>query len=127
MKQIQHEAAEQIKLFRWAEFYSGKYPQLAMMYHIPNGGSRNKLEAHNLKLQGVKAGVPDIFLSVPSGKYHGLYIEMKYGKNKPTDKQTEWMKALSEQGYGVKVCYSWQEASKAICRYLGIPYPSESI
>lgn len=122
MKHNQYEAAEQIKLFRWAELMSGTYPQLALMYHIPNGGSRNQIEAANLKRQGVKAGVPDIFLPVPSGKYHGLYIEMKYGKNKPTEKQIKWLKALSEQGYAVKLCYGWEDASRTICRYLGITY-----
>lgn len=122
MKKVQHEAAEQIKLFRWAEFYSGKYPLLKMLHHIPNGGSRNKIEAANLKKQGVKSGVPDVCLPVPSGKYHGLYIEMKYGNNKPTDNQEDWLKNLSEQGYATKVCYSWEEAAKTICCYLGIPY-----
>ena len=122
MKKTQHEAAEQIKLFRWAEFFSCKYPVLKMLYHIPNGGSRNKKEAYNLKLQRVKPGVPDVHLPVPSGKYQGLYIEMKYGDNKPTDKQEEWLEKLSKQGYATKVCYSWEEAAKTICSYLGIPY-----
>lgn len=122
MKQLKCEAAEQAKLFRWADFMSAKYPLLSLMYHIPNGGSRNKIEAYNLKLQGVKAGVPDVFLPVPCGKYHGLYIEMKYDKNKPTEKQTKYLKALSEQGYGVAVCYTWEDAAKAICKYLGITY-----
>lgn len=122
MKKTQHEAVEQIKLFRWAEFFSCKYPVLKMLYHIPNGGSRNKIEAANLKKQGVKSGVSDICLPVPSGKYHGLYIEMKYGKNTPTDNQTKWLKNLSEQGYAIKVCYNWEDAAKVICRYLGIPY-----
>ena len=80
MPKIQHEANEQIKLFRWASFATAKYPCLTLLHHIPNGGSRNQLEARNLKLQGVKSGVPDICLPVPRGKYHGLYIEMKYGK-----------------------------------------------
>ena len=33
---------------------------------------------------GVKAGVPDLCLPVPMNGYAGLYIEMKYGSNKPT-------------------------------------------
>lgn len=54
----QYEADEQKKLFRWADFMKTEYPELDMMFHIPNGGSRNKLEAANLKKQGVRAGVP---------------------------------------------------------------------
>lgn len=45
----QYEADEQKKLFRWADFMKTEYPELDMMFHIPNGGSRNKLEAANLK------------------------------------------------------------------------------
>ena len=67
------ESEEQICLFQWAQYQSGRYPELELMYHIPNGGSRNKYEAANLKLQGVKAGVPDICLPVARGKFHGLY------------------------------------------------------
>lgn len=121
-KHNQYEAAEQIKLFRWADWYSASNPQLSLLYHIPNGGSRNKLEGANLKRQGVKAGVPDVCLPVPSGKYHGLYIEMKYGKNKPTEQQKQWLKELSVQGYATAVCYSWEDAAKLICKYLQIKF-----
>lgn len=118
MRKIQYEASEQIKLFNWAEFATGKYPCLSLLYHIPNGGSRDKREAHNLKLQGVKSGVPDVCLPVPSGKYHGLYIEMKYGKNKPTENQTRWLTSLYKNGYFTTVCYNWEEARKVIENYL---------
>lgn len=29
---------EQITLFQWASLQSGKFPELKMLYHIPNGG-----------------------------------------------------------------------------------------
>lgn len=54
-KPVQHELNEQEALFRWAAFARGKRPELDLLYHIPNGGSRNRLEAANLKRQGVKA------------------------------------------------------------------------
>ncbi len=114
----QYEADQQRKLFQWTTFIRTEYPEVDLMFHIPNGGSRNKLEAANLKRQGVKAGVPDLFLPVSRGGYHGLFIELKYGKNKPTEKQTEWLKSLNEQGYVVAVCYGCNEASKKILKYL---------
>ena len=115
---VQHEAAEQMYLMQWAHCFSGNYPELDLLFHIPNGGSRNKFEAANLKRQGVKAGVPDLFLPVPRGGYHGLFIEMKYGKNKPTGEQKEWMRRLEEQAYKAAVCYGWQEAADLIMDYL---------
>ena len=116
----QYEAAEQSTLIDWSLKCRGKYPELDLLFHIPNGGSRNKIEAAKLKAQGVKAGVPDLFLPAARGGYHGLFIEMKYGKNKPTDKQREWMAALNEQGYMAVVCYGFEDARNAIEKYLGI-------
>lgn len=119
-KPIPHEANEQEILFRWARLVRCTYPELDLLYHIPNGGSRNELEAASLKRQGVKAGVPDLCLPVARGEYHGLYIEMKYGKNKTSDKQNEWISALTAQGYAVAVCYGWEEAQRLITKYLNL-------
>ena len=66
------ESVEQQSLFRWAAYQSGKYPELKLLYHVPNGGSRNKAEAGRFKAEGVKAGVPDLCLPVPRGEFHGL-------------------------------------------------------
>lgn len=114
------EATEQERVINWTRAYVNKYPELYLLYHIPNGGSRNKPEAQNLKAQGVKAGVPDLCLPVARGNFHGLYIEMKYGKNKTTDKQRYWLAELKEQGYETAVCYGAEEAMDKIADYLGI-------
>ena len=74
--------------------------------------------AANLKKEGVKAGVPDIVLPVPRGAYHGLYIELKVGRNKTSLKQKEWISMLKEQGYFVEVCYGWIAAKEVIENYL---------
>ncbi|HNW87934.1 MAG TPA: VRR-NUC domain-containing protein [Candidatus Limiplasma sp.] len=71
------ENQEQTCLFRWAKMQECDYPKLRLLYHIPNGGSRHRLEAVHLKQQGVRAGVPDICLPVACGGCHSLYIEMK--------------------------------------------------
>lgn len=117
-KPIPHEGNEQEALFRWAAFVRGRFPEIDLLYHIPNGGSRNRLEAANLERQGVKSGVPDLCLPVARGKYHGLYIEMKYGKNKTSENQRKWLTALQKQDYAVAVCYGWQEAQELITKYL---------
>lgn len=112
------ESEEQCALFQWAEMMSRKHSELSLLYHIPNGGARSKGTAGRLKAEGVKSGVPDLCLPVARGKYHGLYIEMKVGKNKPTENQVKWISALLEQGYQAKVCYGWQDAAAVIERYL---------
>ncbi|HNX81695.1 MAG TPA: VRR-NUC domain-containing protein [Candidatus Omnitrophota bacterium] len=112
------EGQEQTALFEWAEFNKSTMPGLSLMFHIPNGGKRDKITAVHLKAQGVKSGVPDIFLPVPRFKFHGLFIEMKVGNNKPSYNQSSWINDLKYQGYYVMVCYGWVEAAAVITNYL---------
>lgn len=93
-------------------------PELELLYHIPNGGKRDITTAKRLKAEGVKAGVPDICLPVARGKYHGLYVELKAGKNKTTENQDRWLTALHNNGYCTSVCYGWEDAAKVISNYL---------
>lgn len=116
---IPTEAEEQTALFAWAEWNKAQYPELALMYHVPNGGSRNTAEARRLKEQGVKPGVPDICLPVPRGKYHGLYIELKRQRGgRISSLQKIWLTALAGQGYKCLVCFGAEDAKKEIVKYL---------
>ena len=116
------EAQEQTSLFEWIAAMSGRYPCLELAFHIPNGGSRNVIEAVHLRDQGVKAGVPDIFIPVSSGGFHGLWIEMKRrGKGTVVSfDQDMWIKRLNMQGYVAGVCYGWDAAAKIIIKYLNL-------
>lgn len=114
------EAAEQTWLFQWAaQMAEYKWPELDLMYHIPNGGSRNRIEAARLKAQGVKPGIPDVFLPVPKNGYHGLYIEMKrqYG-GALSEEQKDKIPKLRNQGYRVEVCKGFQQAADVIEAYM---------
>lgn len=114
------EAQEQEALFRWAQYSRAKYPELDMLFHIPNGGSRNPVEAAHLKAQGVKPGVPDICLPVPSGRFTALYIELKRRQNgRVSDAQRGWIAALNRVGCQAVVCKGWDEAREVIEQYLG--------
>ena len=116
------EGQEQAALMGWAalEMKRGRMPELALLFHIPNGGARNKAEAGRFKAEGVKAGVPDLFLPVPRGEHHGLFIEMKRRDGGRLSKeQKEWIAALQAQGYQVEVCAGWNEAAEVLTEYLG--------
>lgn len=113
------ESVEQQCLFRWAEWARGKFPKLKRLYHIPNGGHRNKATAGRLRAEGVKSGVPDICLPVPRGGYHGLYIELKRIRGgSVSDEQEDWIKDLTDEGYYACVCKGWEAASQVIIEYL---------
>lgn len=95
------------------------FPELELMYHIPNGGYRTKTEAARFHSEGVKPGVPDICLPVPRGGYHGLYIELKRKEGgKVSANQESWLEKLKQQNYEAVVCRGWEEAAEAITRYL---------
>lgn len=116
-----NEEIEQITLFRWAEFAKQQYPELELMYHIPNEGKRSRLTGARMKEAGLKSGVPDIHLPVARGGYIGLYIENKYGKNKPTENQKAWLRALRGAGHFTAICYGWEQAKALIEGYLSLP------
>lgn len=82
------ECDEQMYLFNWVAFARNTIPEVDMLFHVPNGGSRDRREAARLKAQGVRAGVPDLCLPVPSGAYHGLFIELKAGKTRHPKSRT---------------------------------------
>lgn len=81
------EDTEQMSVMDWARWNQNAHPELELLHHCPNGGSRNKAEAVKLKQMGVKAGIPDLCLPVPMGMYNGLYIEMKYDTGRLEDSQ----------------------------------------
>lgn len=112
------EGSQQKALMAWAALSVGKYPQLKWLVHIPNGGTRNIREAVELKAQGVKAGVPDLMLPWPNRSFAGLFIEMKYGRNKTSTEQDEWLAYLSSVGYMTSVQWDWIGARDLLLDYL---------
>ena len=116
---IPTEAQEQAALFARCTAMEWKYPQLKLLYHTPNGGSRNSAEAANLRRQGVRPGVPDIFLPVARCGYHGMYIELKRRKGgRVSAAQQRFITAVRKQGYYAVVCFGADDAFNTIIAYL---------
>ena len=113
------EDSEQAMLFNWAKMARGKYPELDLMYAIPNGGYRSIKTAKLMKATGVKAGIPDICLPVARHGFHALYIEMKRRKGGTVSvAQKSMINALAEQGNLAIVCRGMDEAIEALKNYL---------
>ncbi|MGL4588431.1 MAG: VRR-NUC domain-containing protein [Acinetobacter ursingii] len=113
------EDQEQMTVMSWAHRVKFKDGRLSdYLFHIPNGGSRNIIEATKLKKMGVKAGVPDLQLIVPNGQVHGLWIELKAQKGKLQPSQKIMIQRLEAQGYMCKVCFGADEAINEIKKYL---------
>lgn len=118
-KRKKSETTEQILLFSWAKQQEAFFPELKNIFHVPNEGKRTN--GNILKAAGVKEGVPDIFLLVPKKGFCGLALEMKFGKNKTTPAQQDWLKRLQRAGYKIAVPYGFLEAQAEIREYLQNP------
>lgn len=114
----QVEAQEQRAFFVWLRLHARQFPELQWVHAIPNGlrlGPKRGGEAVEL---GLTAGVWDVFVPVPSSGCHGLYIELKAGRNGLTDEQAAFRAALEPLGFRFAVCRSWLEARVAVTEYL---------
>ena len=63
------------------------------LIHIPNGGSRNLIEAAKFKKMGVRAGTPD-YLVCKNGAPVG-WLEFKWGRNGLTENQRQFKEQVS--------------------------------
>lgn len=102
--------------------------QLSRLHAIANGGKRDKVTAGMLKAEGVKRGVPDVFLPVPiiaqPTPYCGLYLELKRPKaegqaaGSTSTEQDGWIGYLRSVGYAVSVVFNWRDAAKEVQSYM---------
>ena len=108
---IQSEFFNRVKLF---------YPQIPdkLLFSVPNGGSRNKIEAANLKRQGVKSGVADVILLVPKGGFASLCLEFKTKTGKQSPEQKEFQKQAENCGSKYVIVRSVKEAIEEMKIYL---------
>ena len=113
------ESAEQKALFCWCALNKHIHPELAWIFSIPNGGRRDLITGARLKAEGLKKGVPDLFLPTPRLPHCGLFLEMKRKSvGRVQDNQNEWIAYLNKAGYLATVCYGWEEARTVILTYL---------
>lgn len=112
------EHQQQVALMHWVQMQQYQFPELNLLHAIPNGGARDPRVGAMLKREGVKRGVPDLSLPVPRGGYHGMYIELKSEKGRPTPEQKYWLSVLTEQGYYAVLARGWITAAEAITDYM---------
>ncbi len=126
------ESSQQKALFAWAALSVGTYPQLAFMFAVPNGFFATIAQKGKMKAEGLRSGVPDVFLPYPVKRsnfdiqtaYHGLFIEMKIEKYRNrknggcSEEQIEFINYAINAGYCCRVCYNWEEARDVIIKYL---------
>ncbi|MDT0499692.1 MULTISPECIES: VRR-NUC domain-containing protein [unclassified Halomonas] len=123
-----YEGSEQEALISWlhGEWRRGTevgqaYP---VIYHVPNGGQRNKKTAADLKRQGVRAGVSDLVVMEGRGGLLGLYLEFKATPPRHAAlarSQREWLALADARGYGAVLARGLEEAREVLREYMALP------
>ena len=90
-------------VFLWRDAQICFYDDLRYLYASLNGqyAGGGRVEA------GLTAGVPDLNLPLPRRGYTGLWIELKAGKNTPSDDQARWVEKLNSEG--AFACFIWDD------------------
>ena len=115
---------EQVAVINWCFYNTAKHPCLDLIFAIPNGamlggGRIGGIRMNSLKAEGLRPGVSDLFLPAARRGYHGLFLEMKTSKGKPSENQLEFIANVSEQGYYAVICHGAAEAIDILEWYLG--------
>lgn len=113
IKKCPLEDDEQIAFVNWFKLKYKDY----LIFSIPNGGSRNKIEASKLKKTGVTAGIPDLIILMPNKEI--LFIEMKRQKGgilSPVQKTI--IKIIEKLGFKVLIGYGFLDAKSKFEEYL---------
>jgi len=98
-------------------WFHNTYPHLrGLLFHVPNGGSRNVIEAMKFKKIGVVAGVADL-LFMNDGTIH--CIELKTENGRQSAKQVAWQKLVEHHNFNYYVVRSLGEFKDLIQEILG--------
>lgn len=107
------ESSEQAVFVKWLEI------QKIPFAHIPNEGKRPVWYIKKQKTQGLSAGVPDLFVFLPSKI---IFVEMKRRKKSLTklrDNQRRWLETINRFNYAKGyVAYGAEDAINIILEEL---------
>lgn len=110
MDTILSEHTEQAIFVQW---FRRTYPDVRI-FAIPNGGGRSRSQGAKLKVEGVSAGVPDLF--IPHGT---IWVEMKRSRGGSVSaEQKSWHAYLVGIGHTVIVGYGFEDAKDKILSLL---------
>ena len=120
MRRRNDEHKEQCLLIRWWALQSKLFGiDENLLFAVPNGGARDVITGAMLKSEGVRSGVPDLFLALARGGWNGLFIEMKKPKGGVVSAaQKEMIGLLTKAGFCCEICRGFDEAKSALLKYI---------
>lgn len=101
--------SEHMEQAYFVQWFRRTYPDIRI-FAIPNGGTRSRSQGGKLKLEGVSAGVPDLF--IPNGC---VWVEMKKSTGGVISAvQKDWHSYLESIGHTVIIGYGFEDAKSKI-------------
>ena len=113
---------EAVAFWRMVTAHEGRYPDLRLLFAVPNGGARSKATGGKLKAEGVRPGVSDYIALVPRNGFHGLVLELKTAKGRASPEQMAFIAAARIAGYRTEIARGWTDAWVVVCSYFGIAW-----
>ena len=106
------------------QWFRLQYPKHALLlFAVPNGGGRSRIESAIMQGEGVTSGVADLILLEARGGWGSLCIEMKTDSrnSKQSAKQRAWQGAAEEYGNRYEVVRTFEQFRSVINDYMGLP------
>lgn len=122
------EDEQQALFFEWVDANKGRFPELSLIFAVPNGSHKSKAQRAVMQLTGLRPGVPDVCVPLCvraiGGRVvrAGLWIEFKRpGGGRVSPDQKIWHEMLREYGHEVHVCDRWYDAANYVIDHLQLP------
>lgn len=103
----------QAQCVRWFRLTYRREGYIALA--IPNGGSRNRMEAANMKRAGVLAGAADLLLVA---RRRVMFVEMKTARGRQADTQKDFQHRVEALGFGYVICRSLDQFTAEVGKWL---------
>lgn len=106
------------------QWFRLQYPKHALLlFAVPNGGGRSRIESAIMHGEGVTPGVSDLILLEGRGGWGSLCIEMKTDSrnSKQSAKQRAWQGAAEEYGNRYEVVRTFEQFRSVVNDYMGLP------
>jgi hypothetical protein len=120
VEHVPSEHEEQCAVVQWWDAWAPAHGyDRRLLFAIPNGSNKSPAARMKFQREGLRAGVPDLMLSISRMDFHGMFIEMKRVRGSVTsDDQLEYGNLLVKRGYRVALCHGADAAIKVIEDYL---------
>lgn len=106
---MKSESALQQQIFNW---YNNNYclknmKNRGLIFSIPNGGTRNIMEAMTLKATGLLKGASDLIVILPNGKL--IFVELKQPKGIQSTEQKDFESRVILLGFEYHIVKSLED------------------